>query len=224
MKAVEGKRTFSFVYAKELSPNRLLFFQFLIPRSSAPRCFLPAYVFPPPLCFFPSGPLPVGKFLLPSGRAGRGQKDPADDLDGHDPEKSADAVDAHILYRGAASGDKGLVVFVPSREGDADEPGHQHQRESPQPVHIERKGNRNGQQKIFRHMCQLPDRISDLVRIIRNLCLIQSFIQDFISNFHNLIADLIAQIARNIPILGRKAVDDVHHGKGWKKRQRFQKE
>ena len=38
------------------------------------------------------------------------------------------------------------MVFVPCRKGDADEPGHQHQRESPQPVHIERKGNRNGQQ------------------------------------------------------------------------------
>ena len=61
----------------------------------------------------------------------------------NDSYKYPDAVDTHIPFGGASACHKGLVVFVPSREGDADEPGHQHQRESPQPVYIKWKGNRN---------------------------------------------------------------------------------
>ena len=77
-----------------------------------------------------------------------------------------DTVDGHIFFGGTSSGYKGLVVFVQGRKAHTEASGEKRKPKSPHAVNIERKRDRDSQQKIFGHMGQFPDRIMDSFYVI----------------------------------------------------------
>ena len=114
------------------------------------------------------------------------------------------------------------MVFIQAGEAHADRSRQQKQPDAPHPVYIEGKRDRDRQKEIFRHMGQLPHRIMNSFDIIPLLLRRPVQLEGLVGRLHNDLADLIAQIARHISILRRKAENQVHHQNRRNKGKRFQ--
>lgn len=117
---------------------------------------------------------------------------PTEGLDKKDTDKGSDAVDPHILYRRAAVGNKRLVIFIQSGKTYADNACKDHKPEAPDLVYIEREGNGDGKQEIFRHVGGFSYIILDAMCFAAQFFITLAKIEYLILSFYNLIADFIA--------------------------------
>ena len=103
------------------------------------------------------------------------------------------------------------MIFIQSGKADTDHTCQQHEPEASYAVYVQRKGDSNCQQEIFRHMSCFSDIIVNALCFVSKFVIAFSKIQHFIPGLRNLIADLIAYIPGHLPGLGRERKNQVHH-------------
>ena len=110
---------------------------------------------------------------------------PAEQPYKRDAEENADAVDADVLYRRAAVGDRRLVELIARGKGDTEDAGKKREREAAQAVDVERKRNTDCKQTVLCHMSQLPHRVLILVSQFLDLFIIPSAVHDVVDRDEN---------------------------------------
>lgn len=168
--------------------------------------------FPAALSVFPAAGFPFAAF----GTVGK--EGPAEDSGNIDTDKDADTVNEHVLFGRAPAGDHGLVVFVGGGKTAADEPGEQHQPNTPQPISIEWDGNRNGQNTVFGHVGQFADVVMVFFNVIVDFLFTQIFVQGDGAGLDDDTADTVTQLCRFVARLGGKGINHIHNTNSRKKR------
>ena len=148
--------------------------------------------------------------------------DPADNSGRIYAGQAAGGVDENVTERGTSAGNEGLVPFVQTGKAHAKDSGGKNQLPAADPVNVQREGDRDGQQKVFRDMCGLSHIMLQKTRIMQDLLGVPSLIEELAAKFHQIRGDAAAQLPGNIAALRRKVEDEIHHHQRGKKGKRLE--
>ena len=130
--------------------------------------------------------------------------DIAEDTDENDAQQRTEAVNKHILYRGAATDHKELVQLVERREAYAEDSGGQDNPDSPYAIDVDRDGDGHGEQEVFGDMCELPDIIMDFADSVIDLFGRKLQIQQVVNGGYKIMGYAVAQFGAGGAVLRRK--------------------